>query len=89
MTARKTPATAAKTAEPVIETLAVETATVETPAADPTPAVTPDPAPETPAAEPKADRIERYPATKPDGSTVTVEHNIDTGSTRVLADDES
>lgn len=28
-------------------------------------------------------RVERYPATKPDGSTVIVEHNIDTGETRL------
>lgn len=28
-------------------------------------------------------RIEEYEATKPDGTTVTVIHNIDTGETRV------
>jgi hypothetical protein len=34
----------------------------------------------------KADgnRIETYPATRPNGETVTVEHNIDTGVTRIV-----
>ena len=34
------------------------------------------------------DRIERYPAVKPDGSTVTVERNIDTGDSKVLLDED-
>lgn len=29
-------------------------------------------------------RIERYPATRPDGTQVTVEHNIDTGETKLV-----
>jgi len=29
-------------------------------------------------------RVETYPATRPDGETVTVEHNIDTGITRIV-----
>ena len=29
-------------------------------------------------------RVEKYESTKPDGTKVTVEHNIDTGATRVL-----
>jgi hypothetical protein len=29
------------------------------------------------------DRIEKYEATRPDGSTVTVTHNIDTGESKV------
>lgn len=29
-------------------------------------------------------RVERYEATKPDGTTVTVEHNIDTGATKLV-----
>lgn len=32
----------------------------------------------------KDQRIEKYKATKPDGSEVTVEHNIDTGETRLV-----
>ena len=37
------------------------------------------------AAVPEKDqRIEKYKATKPDGSEVTVEHNIDTGETRLV-----
>lgn len=36
---------------------------------------------------PKSDatkhRVEKYKATKPDGTVVTVEHNIDTGETKV------
>lgn len=31
----------------------------------------------------KEQRIEEYPATKPDGSVVTVRHNLDTGETTV------
>jgi hypothetical protein len=29
-------------------------------------------------------RVETYPATRPNGETVTVEHNIDTGITRIV-----
>jgi hypothetical protein len=29
-------------------------------------------------------RVERYPATRPNGETVMVEHNIDTGVTRIV-----
>lgn len=31
----------------------------------------------------RKDRVEKYPATRPDGSTVTVTHNIDTGESKV------
>lgn len=31
----------------------------------------------------KKDRVETYEAVKPDGTTVTVEHNIDTGESRI------
>lgn len=31
----------------------------------------------------KDQRVEKYDATRPDGSTVTVEHNLDTGETSV------
>lgn len=44
------------------------------------------PAPEKPAAEKKASkdhRVEKYEAVKPDGTKVTVTHNIDTGETKV------
>lgn len=35
--------------------------------------------------EPKPkDRIERYEATKPDGTVVTVEHNLETGQTKIV-----
>lgn len=30
------------------------------------------------------ERTEKYPATRPNGETVTVEHNIDTGITRIV-----
>lgn len=47
-------------------------------------AVVPIPAPEPmPGEEPGEHRIEEYPARRPDGSLVTVEHNIDTGETRI------
>lgn len=36
-----------------------------------------------PDAASKNQRIEEYEATRPDGSTVTVTHNIDTGETSV------
>jgi hypothetical protein len=36
-----------------------------------------------PAVEVTDPRIETYEATKPDGTTVTVEHNIDTGESKV------
>lgn len=39
-------------------------------------------APEAPTASKKA-RTETYKAVRPDGSEVTVEHNLDTGETRV------
>lgn len=31
----------------------------------------------------KSDRVEKYKATRPDGSEVTVTHNLDTGETQV------
>lgn len=45
------------------------------------------PAPKAPkaATSKRKDRIETYPATRPDGTTVTVTHNIDTGETSVSA----
>lgn len=45
-------------------------------------AVVPVPAP-APAKREGKDRIEKYPATRPDGTEVTVTHNIDTGETKV------
>lgn len=36
-----------------------------------------------PAVAEKDQRIEKYPATRPDGTVVTVTHNIDTGETSV------
>lgn len=30
------------------------------------------------------DRVERYPAVRPDGTKVTVEHNIDKGTTKLV-----
>lgn len=45
-------------------------------------AVKPLPKVEAPAREGE-DRIETYEAVKPDGSKVTVEHNLDTGETRI------
>ena len=44
--------------------------------------VVPVPAPE-PAGEVEDPRIETYEAVKPDGSTVTVERNIETGESKV------
>lgn len=43
-------------------------------------------APKQGAADPKrnADRVEEYDATKPDGSTVRVWHNLETGETRIV-----
>ena len=38
---------------------------------------------ETPEVDPKSHRIEKYKATKPDGTEVTVTHNLDTGETKV------
>ena len=49
-------------------------------------AVQPLPKVEAPAGVDKKDqRIEKYEATTPDGKTVTVTHNIDTGETSVSA----
>jgi hypothetical protein len=42
-----------------------------------------EPADEKPQRDPKKDRVEKYKATKPDGTEVTVTHNIDTGETSV------
>lgn len=41
-----------------------------------------EPVPDAPAVEGKA-RIEKYKATRPDGTEVTVTHNLDTGETKV------
>jgi len=51
---------------------------------DPTPLETPDPPV---ARKPKAgkDRLERYEVTKPDGEVVTVEHNLDKGTTEIVS----
>lgn len=38
----------------------------------------PEPEPET------KDRTEQYEITKPDGTVVTVEHNIETGETKIV-----
>lgn len=46
-------------------------------------AVQPVPQDEKPARDSKKDRIEKYKATKPDGTEVTVTHNLDTGETSV------
>ena len=46
-------------------------------------AVQPVPARKTAKASGTKDRIETYPAVKPDGTEVTVTHNIDTGETSV------
>lgn len=46
-------------------------------------AVQPIPVEETPKRDSKSDRIETYNALKPDGTEVTVKHNIDTGETSV------
>lgn len=42
-----------------------------------------EPASEASAPAKKDQRIEKYPATRPDGTVVTVTHNIDTGETSV------
>ncbi|GAA1404072.1 hypothetical protein [Oerskovia paurometabola] len=50
-------------------------------------AVTPAPKPATRTSTKKVkERVERYPATRPDGTVVTIEHNIDTGVTAVVDD---
>lgn len=46
-------------------------------------AVQPIPQDATPERDSKNDRVETYKATKPDGTEVTVTHNIDTGETSV------
>lgn len=46
-------------------------------------AVQPVPAPEVEKHGSKKDRVEKYKATKPDGTEVTVTHNLDTGETSV------
>lgn len=35
-------------------------------------------------ADKREDRMERYPARKPDGTVVTIERNIDTGASRIV-----
>ena len=56
----------------------------------PTPPETPDPPVAPVASKPKApkvpkDRIERYEAVRPDGTVVTVEHNLDKGTTEIVS----
>lgn len=46
-------------------------------------AVQPLPQEEAPKRDSKKDRVEKYKATRPDGTEVTVTHNIDTGETSV------
>ena len=46
-------------------------------------AVQPIPPGEKPKRDSKNDRVEKYKATKPDGTEVTVTHNLDTGETSV------
>jgi hypothetical protein len=46
-------------------------------------AVVPVPAPEKPAGREGKDRMETYAATRPDGTKVTVERNIETGESSV------
>lgn len=46
-------------------------------------AVQPVPQEDVPARDSKKDRIETYKATRPDGTEVTVKHNLDTGETSV------
>lgn len=49
-------------------------------------AVLPGPKVEVAAGVPESEqRVEEYPATKPDGTVVTVRHNLDTGETTVSA----
>lgn len=52
-------------------------------------AVTPVPTAPKPSGRSKGPkhRVERYPQTRPDGTQVTVEHNIDTGETKVIEGD--
>jgi len=60
----------------------------------PTPPETPDPPVAPVASKPKApkapkvpkDRIERYEAVRPDGTVVTVEHNLDKGTTEIVSE---
>lgn len=47
-------------------------------------AVLPVERPEAPAAKRGKDRIEKYERARPNGDLVTVEHNIDTGETKVV-----
>ena len=47
-------------------------------------AVVPLPEAEAPAEDKGKDRVERYDAVKPDGTTVTVEHSLDTGETKLV-----
>jgi len=56
-------------------TEALEVGTVNT--------VVPAPERETAKADDREHRVEKYEATRPDGTKVTVEHNIDTGETKV------
>lgn len=46
-------------------------------------AVVPVETPDAPAARSGKDRVETYKAVKPDGTVVTVTHNIDTGESKV------
>lgn len=46
-------------------------------------AVKPAPEQEKPKRDSSKDRVEKFKATKPDGTQVTVTHNIDTGETSV------
>lgn len=46
-------------------------------------AVQPIPEDEKPQRDSKSDRVETYKATRPDGSEVTVKHNLDTGESSV------
>ena len=46
-------------------------------------AVQPIPPGEKPKRDSKNDRVEKYKATRPDGTEVTVTHNLDTGETSV------
>ena len=58
-----------------------------TPPETPAPPVVPE-APAPPVArKPKVpkDRIERYEAVRPDGTVVTVEHNLDKGTTEIVS----
>lgn len=46
-------------------------------------AVQPVPQEDAPKRDSKSDRVEEYKATRPDGTEVTVKHNLDTGETTV------